>query len=147
MPCITHMCVFRSIVYAIVMDEKRDKLDVKIIKFVFLGYCKGMKAYRLMYLERNKIIKNKNVLFMEDSGSIRNDLEMCPSERNEGPMVVVVEESSKSPLFDGGGQFVDDNEEVEGNGLAVEEACEGPVNDDVIVEGFGGEWRSFGEWW
>lgn len=47
---------------------------------------------------------------MEDSGSIRNDLEIHPSGRNEGPTVVVVDESSKSPFIDGSGQFVDDND-------------------------------------
>ena len=38
---------------------------------------------------------------MEDCGSIRNDLERRPSERNEGNMVEVVDESSKLPFFDG----------------------------------------------
>ena len=41
---------------------------------------------------------------MKDSGSIISDLEMRSNGRNEGLMgVVVVDEFSKSPLFDGGG--------------------------------------------
>ena len=46
---------------------------------------------------------------------------ICPSERNKGLMVVVVDESSKSPLFDGNGQIMDDNEQVRGNEVAIEE--------------------------
>ena len=42
-------------------------------------------------------------MFMDDSNSIRNNLETCPSRRNEGPMVMVMGESSKLPLFDDGG--------------------------------------------
>ena len=46
-------------------------------------------------------------------------LKMRPSGRNEGSTVVVVDESSKSPLFDGGGQFMNDNEQVGGNEVAI----------------------------
>ena len=100
-----------------------------------------------MCLEAKKIIKSRDVVFMKDSGSIKNDLEMHPSGRNEGPKVVVVDKSSKSPLFDGSGQYVDGNEQVGGNGNDIEESHEGPANDHVIVEGFGKERRPLGEWW
>jgi hypothetical protein len=39
---------FGCIAYAMVEDEKRGKLDVKGTKCLFLGYCEGTKAYRLM---------------------------------------------------------------------------------------------------
>lgn len=42
-----------------------------------------------------KIIKNRNVIFMEDSMSGGNNLEMQIG-RNDGPMVVVMDESFKS---------------------------------------------------
>ena len=83
---------------------------------------------------------------MEDCGSIRNDLERRPSERNEGNMVEVVDESSKLPFFDGNEQFVDDNEKVGGDGVAIEDAREGPTNDNIIIEGFGEEQRPLEEW-
>lgn len=48
-------------------------------------------------------------------------------------------------MFDGGGQFVDSNEQMGGNGVAIEKTLEGLTNNDVIVEGFSGErkttWR------
>ena len=49
---------------------------------------------------------------------------------------------------------MDGNEEVKDNKVAIEEAREGPVNNDIIVEGFGEkqqypmrEQRPLGEWW
>jgi hypothetical protein len=83
-----------------VPDEKRGKLDAKGTKCLFLGYCEGTKAYRLMCVQSKKIIKCKDVEFMEDSTSVSNDLEMCPSGRNETPNVVIVDTSSKSPFVD-----------------------------------------------
>jgi hypothetical protein len=63
---------------------------------------------------------------------------MHPSERNESPAVVmvVVDKYFKSPLFDGTRQFVDDNDEVEGDEAANEKTREGLANDDIIVEIF-----------
>jgi len=49
-------------------------------------------------------------MFIEDSRSIRNDLEMRPSGRNGGHTVVVVDESSKPALLNDGEQSVEGNE-------------------------------------
>ena len=73
---------------------------------------------------------------MEGSGTIRNDLDICPSRRNERPMMVVVDDYCKLLLF--GGQSVDSNEKVGGHGIVFEEPYGGPSKDDIIVEGFGG---------
>ena len=80
-----------------------------------------------MCLVTKKVIKNRDVVFIEDSGNITSDLEMYPSGRNEDPMVVVVDKFSKLHLFDGGGQSVDDNKQVGGNGVAIEEPRKGPA--------------------
>ena len=71
---------------------------------------------------------------MKDSGSIRNDLDMRPSGRNEIPTMMVVDKFSKSPLFDSGGQFVNDNEYVGRNGIVIEEPREGPANNNIVEE-------------
>ena len=112
------MHVFVDIAHALVLDKKTNKLDAKEIKCVFLEYFESMKVYRLMCLETKKIINIKNIIFMEDSESIRNDLEIHMSGRNEGPTMVVVNEYSKSPLCDDSGHFMDGNEQVDGNGVA-----------------------------
>lgn len=90
-------------------------------------------------------------MFLEDSGNIKNDLEMHPGGRNEGFTLVVVDESSKLTLFIGGGQFVDGKEDM---GVVIEETCKGPTNDDIILEGFAEEHhypsreqQLLNEWW
>jgi hypothetical protein len=94
------MRVFGCIAYAMVPDEKRGNLDAKGTKCLFLGYCEGTKAYRLMCVRSKYIIKCRDVEFMEDSTSVGNDLEMHPNGRNEIPNVVIVDTSSKSPCVD-----------------------------------------------
>ena len=69
-PSIAHMRVFGCLVYAMVPDDKRGKLDAKGTKCLFLGYCECTKTYRLMCLQRKKIIKYKDVKFLEDSTSM-----------------------------------------------------------------------------
>ncbi len=82
-PCISHMRAFGCIAYAMVPDEKRGKLDAKGTKCLFLGYCEGTKAYRLMCVQSKEIIECKDVEFMQDSTSAGNDLEMRPSGRTQ----------------------------------------------------------------
>jgi hypothetical protein len=83
-----------------VPDEKRGKLDAKGTKCLFLGYCEGTKAYRLMCVQSKKIIKCRDVEFMEDSTSAGNDLETHPSGRNEIHNGLIVDTCSKSPCVD-----------------------------------------------
>jgi hypothetical protein len=111
-PCISHMRVFGCIVYAMVPNEKRGKLHAKGTKCLFLGYCEGTKAYRLMCVQSKKIIKCRDVEFMEDSTSVGNDLEMRPSGRNETPNVVIVDTSSKSRCVDDDAKEDPSNEEA-----------------------------------
>ena len=65
--CIAHMRIFGNIVYVMVSDEKRGKLNAKRMKCVFFRYCKSMKAYRLMCLGTKKIVKSRDIVFMEDN--------------------------------------------------------------------------------
>ena len=65
-----------SFEFAMIPDKKKGKFNVKDIKCIFLGYREGIKAYRLMCLETTKIIRNKDVMFQENKGRIKNDLEM-----------------------------------------------------------------------
>lgn len=61
-----------------ILEEKRGKLDAKGIKCVFLEYCEGMKTCRLICVVTKRIIQNRDVVFVEDSENIRNDLGMLP---------------------------------------------------------------------
>ena len=47
---VAHMRVFGCIAYAKIPDASRTKLEPKSVKCLFLGYCEGTKAYRLINL-------------------------------------------------------------------------------------------------
>jgi len=80
-PHLAHMRVFGCICYAKVPDEKRTKLDAKGIKCLFLGYCEGTKAYRVMSMDTKKIIKSPDVAFFEDAEHSKER----PSGSDDGP--------------------------------------------------------------
>ena len=88
-PNVSHMRTFGCIAYALVPSAKRTKLDAKGIKCLFLGYCEGTKAYRLMCVETKAIIKCRDVTFLEDGGADPKLLEMSPSGRSGGPAQMV----------------------------------------------------------
>lgn len=90
-----YMRVFECVVCVVMLDEKRGKFVANDTKCLLLGYCKRTKAYRLMFLQIKNIIKSRNMVLMEYSMSVGNNLEMCPSGRIEGLTVVVVDKSSK----------------------------------------------------
>ena len=90
-PCICHKRVFGCITYAKVPDEERTKLDAKGIKCLFVGYCEGTKAYRLVCLESQKIIKSPNVVVFEDKRLLKEGLS-----GNIGQEALEVDHSSKS---------------------------------------------------
>ena len=91
------MKVFRSdnvyvfVTYAKVPDKRQTILDAKGVKCLFLGYCKGTKAYWLICLEKKKIIKKPDVVFFED----KSHLEDCPSGRIAEVPAVKVDISPK----------------------------------------------------
>ena len=107
-PSISHLHVFRCIAYAKMSDEKRSKLNAKGIKCLMLGYCECTRAYKLMCLETKKIIKSPDVTFFEDM----EDLEKCPSGRNEGSDHIV-DSFPKSNQGEGIEDDLEDDEEQE----------------------------------
>jgi len=64
-PNVSHLRIFGYKTYAHILDEKISKLKSKSIPCAFLGYCQGPKAYRLMCVETKRIIKSRDVLFLE----------------------------------------------------------------------------------
>lgn len=63
-PYISHMKIYGCIAYTKILDSMRSKLEAKGTRCIFLGYCKGTKAYRLLCLDTKKIIKSCNVEFL-----------------------------------------------------------------------------------
>ncbi len=64
-PDVFHLRIFSCKAFAHVPNEKRTKLESKSKPCVFLGYCEGPKAYHLMCVETKRIIKSRDVTFIE----------------------------------------------------------------------------------
>ncbi len=64
-PDVSHLRVFGCKTFAHSPDEKRGKLESKSIPCMFLQYCERTKAYHLMCVETKRIIKSRNVVFLE----------------------------------------------------------------------------------
>ncbi len=62
-----HLRFFGCTTFAHVLDEKKTKLESKSMPCVFLGYYEGTKAYHLMCVKTKRIIKSKDVVFIEES--------------------------------------------------------------------------------
>ena len=94
MPHVSLIRVFDCLAYEKVPDQRRTKLDAKGVKCLFLGYCEGTKAYRLICLETKKIIKSPDVVFFKD----KTHLEDCPSGSIDKTSVAKVDISTKSDV-------------------------------------------------
>jgi hypothetical protein len=127
-----------------VPDEKRAKLDAKGTKCLFLGYCEGTKAYRLMCVQSKKIIKCRDVEFMEDSTSVGIDLQMCPGGRNATPNVVI-HTFSKSPCVDDDEGASDAKEDPRNQEAPPTPGCSQHLQHHLkmqVVNKRGSPWRS-----
>ena len=149
--CIAYMRVFGWLPTLWCRIMKNGKLNANDTKCLFLGYCEGTQAYRVMYLQTKKIIKNWDMIFMKDGTSVWNALEMRSNKRNEGSKAVVVDESFKSSSCDDGEER---KEQVGDHLVANEERIETLVENDSHVERFGKDGKYFkreqppsGEWW
>ncbi len=69
-PDVFYSRIFGCKTFAHVPDEKRTKLESKSIPCVFLRYHESTKAYHLMCVETKKIMKSRNVVFIERSKEI-----------------------------------------------------------------------------
>ncbi len=84
------MRVFGCKAFAHIPNEKKSKLESKSIPCVFLGYCEGSKAYRLMCVETKRIIKSQDVVFLEGTKEVEGVHDNRPPSK-EGEHVVVDE--------------------------------------------------------
>ena len=64
-PDISNLRAFGCVCYMHVPDGKRQKLDPKSRKGIFVGYLEGKKGYNLYDPIRKKVLKSRDVLFNE----------------------------------------------------------------------------------
>ncbi len=90
----SHLRVFCCKAFAHVPDEKRTKLEFKSMPCVFLGYYGSTEVYCLMCVETKRIIKSRDVVFIEGSKEIGG---MLHPEKEEN-VVVHEEVEGEEPL-------------------------------------------------
>ena len=66
-PNVEHLRVFGCTAYVLIPDEKRRKLDPKSMKGVFVGYPEGSKGYKIFIPETRRMIRSRDVKFVESS--------------------------------------------------------------------------------
>ena len=64
-PKLGYLRTFGSIAYVRVPEPSRSKLDMRGKKVLFLGYDMSLKNYRVLDLEENRIIRSRDVRFIE----------------------------------------------------------------------------------
>jgi len=69
-PDVSHLRIFGCKAFAHVLNEKRTKLESKSMPCVFLRYYEGRKTYCLMCLKTKRIIRSRDVMFIEGSKKI-----------------------------------------------------------------------------
>jgi hypothetical protein len=67
---VSHLRVFSCKAFVHIPDEKRSKLVSKSMPCVFLRYCERTKAYHLMCVETKRIIKSRDVVFLEGTKKV-----------------------------------------------------------------------------
>lgn len=75
-PSVNHLRIFGCIGYAHIPKQKREKLDQKSEKVIFVGYSYNTKASKLYNPWTRKVIVSRDVIFDEDKtwkGLLGND--------------------------------------------------------------------------
>jgi hypothetical protein len=60
-PQVTHLRVFRCLVYIHIFDEKMKKLEPFSLKGIFVGYNETLKAYRVYISSQWKVVVSRDV--------------------------------------------------------------------------------------
>ena len=64
-PNVQNLKIFGCLAYSHVAKDKRQKLDVKSNKCIFLGYECNVKGYRLYDVNKKKVFVSRDVIFNE----------------------------------------------------------------------------------
>ncbi|GBP39934.1 Retrovirus-related Pol polyprotein from transposon TNT 1-94 [Eumeta japonica] len=110
-PNLSNLKVFGCEVKTQVPKEKRQKWDSKSRKLLFVGYCESTKGYRILDPDTNKIIKNRDVIFLENVEKYNNNIYLpCTSDSNS-PEIQPLEETCKEELVDSIDHFTSESSE------------------------------------
>ena len=72
-PDVRHLRIFGCTAYAKIPEDQRKKLDPKAVKGIFVGYPVGSKGYKIFLPEKRKIMRCRDVKFVETKSSSNED--------------------------------------------------------------------------
>jgi hypothetical protein len=78
-PNVSHFCIFGSIAWAHIPNEKRKALQPKCEKCIFVSYFEDVKGYRLLQPHSNEIIIRRDVKFEENLLACEPNSAIVPS--------------------------------------------------------------------
>lgn len=64
-PNVSHFKTFSVMCYVKILDEKKSKLDLKLVLGILISYSDVSKGYRIYDVKAKKIFINKDVRFGE----------------------------------------------------------------------------------
>jgi hypothetical protein len=99
-PHVSHFCVFGSIAWAHIPDEKRKALKPKSEKCIFVGYSEYVKGYRILQSNCNEIIIRRDVKFDENLLACEPNSIIMPSSACETSSIFVPSYDLVSSLDD-----------------------------------------------
>lgn len=99
-PNLSNLRVFGCEVMTQVPKEKRQKWDSKSRKLLFVGYCESTKGYRIFDPDTNKIIKSRDVVFLENVEKYDNNIYLPCTSNSNSPEIQPIEETCKEELED-----------------------------------------------
>jgi hypothetical protein len=102
---VSHFCVFGSIAWAYIPDEKRKALQPKSEKCIFVGYSEDVKGYKLLQSHCNEIIIRRDVKFDESLLAYKPNSTIVPSSACEPSSTFV-------PSYDLVSSLDDDSEDT-----------------------------------
>ena len=59
--------IFGYLVYSLVDCQKRNKLEFKSKKYIFIGFTKGVKSFKFWDPEASRAFTSRDVVFDEES--------------------------------------------------------------------------------
>ena len=123
-PNVSHLKVFGCDALVHIPAEKRTKLEKKSMKCIFVGYPSGSKGYKLYNPETKKMIRSRDVIFLENS--FQNALFI--NRKNPKELLSNTESSDSSVIHLEGTKEATDNEieqDIDGH------AFDNPANQEV----------------